>query len=602
MEFKVLLDGVERKGVITEDIEITYERNLKERGFFTKFSQDVEIVGDAYTYLIRLAELNPCTEVEIIVQGKCEGGMIWENLIEGVILLKDIKIDEYRCIITANIEPNGVTDIFLKFKDFEIDLNSSQDSLNGVVALTSPRRELHNFFELDGTLIGVTAGDYSKGFPIFDSLDYILKYITDGRLTLASDFLSTGVSEGELQIDFASTPILNEVVEIHFSDFLGNTLIAKVTSDGVTANFADYMRRAISFCQNLTNNDSPSVGVLRADATTGGGGSITFNVFSGENKIEIIDITTTGATVITSTIVTDYVRNANNLYITNGKYLTNVTAEPFIMTFDDLFGIIATAYDLTYAIENVAGNYFLRIEPIEYFFVNAVTLTLDEVPHVESEFLPDRIQSSVSVGRAASDGYSVSQAWPFQTLNCGGTIEFLFDSDLRYLGLEITDHLDGTGLVDYTDDLFLIKGKGLGGAFDEPEKYKFSQWFFLPPGFLDQYYYNLGLNNVNRLQDVVFFSPDKIDTSAVTKTSAYNVAGVLSQSSTPKVGYYIGDHLQFIKKKAFEYPIGFTDFEAMNARSIIRFNSNGGFYENGYILSLKYTAKTANAEIEVLIQ
>lgn len=595
MYFKLFLDEEEYTGMITDELEKEFERSLKERGFLTKYSRDVEFVFDAYDYLVGLLQTSPCASVDVLIQARGHAGALWSDFLEGVILVRDMTIDEQRCKVRVTIKDTSVFGIFFEMKDFEVSLEETE-SLNGTVSLTPPLTEIHNFFSTAGVLIIATTSDYAQGYPILDTLDFICQYITDGRLTVASDFMAN-LNGHWLQhrLSFVTTPVVGETVVVTVEDFRGNTGIATVVSDGNTTNFANEMRAAII----LASNRDGTSGVNRIITAFPGGGVIHLNMYCNEN-IPTFTVTTTGATTINQSVQESYTRNFSDYYISDGYRLTDRNGapgiDPFQISFDTIWEILNKSRDMSYSIEKVGSDYELRIEPIEYFFDNDTTLTITGARDVETKPIEERYRSSIMLGKEAH--YTSSR---FETLNCGGGLNLILGKSIRYLTSEIIDQINGA--VDYEGDLFIIKCYGdTGPGYDSPVQFV-SQSIADPatPGTVtDSYLYNIGMDRANILQDFTFFAPDRIRTNANQYVMTYN-AGPQPLIITAKSDPYIGTALQFIQRCSFEHPIKFSDFQALNSRSVISFNTKGGAYRDGHIESLKYNVSTQMAKIKLLV-
>lgn len=134
-----------------EDIDIEFDRDIKEKGFTTKYAQKLTVFGALYEYLYGLG---PCENVEVLVERYCGG--TWSVLAQGFVLVKDIEFNLSRCTASISIEDNSIYAIFQEAKDRDVLIPEDELSV------------MQNFADLSGTLLAQTDGtDYAKGISVF---------------------------------------------------------------------------------------------------------------------------------------------------------------------------------------------------------------------------------------------------------------------------------------------------------------------------------------------------------------------------------------------------------------------------------------------------
>lgn len=583
--YRVYLDGT----LMPKSIDLSQFANQIERGLLTKtsvrkFSGDVRFVEDGAAYIQSLLDVSPCGEVDVLIEGRCEGTAEWRTVATGVVILKDVVIED-NCSISATIDPNNFLDVFTRFSGKKVDMDATR-TINGVVVLPSIRKPLRNFFDSDGTLLTNTNGvDYAYGYDIGQSFQHIIKYITDGNLDFVSDFFSTAEVQKSYNIEFATTPVSGEVITFIYTDEFNNTHTLNVTSNGNAVTFIGRVRAA--FYTAGGNYDFPYV-----DGNTSLG-LVEFTVAAYASRPELVSVTSSGATVITVTENSDYVDGHKAEYITDGNHLSNKIDKTFYMSFDALFNIMNTAYDLGIAFEYTAGQWYLRIEPKEYFFNNSVTLDLGSISGATIKYDTDRIFQTLAL---------YNQYFPFKNFDsCIGALLRQQDDKVHYFLPDIVAQIDGTD--DFEDDIFFIKGKNLGGAYDEPVKYEGTTVANLAGlVFTTEYFYNWAWVNAEVLLKYhVFFLPDAVYVGSSFFTYNINLAGGESSSSTAKPYPYLGNEQQFIKMIEFTKDIGFNDYIDFNEYSIVQFSYKGISYE-GYVLNLDRALETGTTEINLLIK
>lgn len=605
MIYRITLDDTEFQDVHLDNLELKMER-VDFRGFFTTFSQEIEFTGDAYDYIISLASENPCASIIVEIDVSCDG-QNFDRIAEGILSCKQLIIDQIRCVVRAGVDDNDIDAIFDKYKSKEISL-ALTSSLKNSYALTSPKRPIRSFFDETGTPLPQTNGvDYAYGYRVSDVFDYLAKYITDGQMSLRSDFLTAAGDETtQNTFTFNQTPAVGETVTLTVEDEQNNTFIFSVTSDGNTTNF---FTRFTWIVINVISSKFPTSVVRQVWATAGASRIVTFeaNAFTPS-----MNITTSGATVITHTVNTTYAANARNLYISDGYRLTNRDSDPsvdrFLMSFDKLMEIMNHFYDLAYTIEKDGSDYYLRIEPMEYFLTTSTTLNTAAGEKMELKMIEDRISAAISVGRNLNDVFR-GHAFYFTNLSCGGAIDAQTGEDIRIDTDEIIDQI--TGIADHESDIFLIKCKGLGGSYDEPYRYGYetSNGFLTTQVF---YEYNYELNYEFRtLLNKLFFLPDSVDLSQnaadefdvpSTYTAGFDVAGVqLPTVQTPKSGLntHIGYPKHFLNTIDTVIELSISDYLSLDANSLISFQHRG-VTRQGYIIDLSYQVGKGTADITLL--
>lgn len=558
--FRIYFDTVEQdistvRGL--DEMEVNFERGKTSKGFFVKYVQKLRFYKTTYDYIWeQFLETGGCGSIDVVIEYRCNENGEFETLIEGAILLSNVEFDEKLCEALADIEDNSVNQLFMDYADRNIDLEAGS-TMNGN-SLASIRTELQNFFTTSGSAITQTLPAY--GFTFYNAFDHILNYITDGRLRLASDFFSTLAQNKIVRVLMAGNPANGTSVTFYFTRFLTDSPVtAVVNSNGTATTFADrvvYALAALGY--NTTYNIA--------------GSNFSFDIEMNAVDDILDGITTSSASTFAVSDIQDYVQGGEAVYITNGHFLRyDVNAEKhFEISFNKLFEIADNLYDLSFAIEKTGSQYYLRIEPMEYFFDNAVTLTLNKVPGIKIKPDKDRTKSSVRIG---GDGVG----YYFENLSCGGQIDKKIDA----ITSQNTINGQVFGSNDEGDSLFVIEGKGLS-PIDEPKDYVRLEQGAMPVTTEVHIMNNVVMGGTALLAHHLFFLPDSVMVQSI-------------PVGTPK---------QFLYNADFEFPLRFSEFQSLTGFSQIAFNKYTGADTErlGYIDDLKYHVRRSMATFNLIVK
>lgn len=567
-EYKVFLDAVDyTSSVDIADLSIGYERDIVDKGFLTKYGNKVTFHGASYEYL---NSRGVCDNVSIEIQAKCLPTSSFETIIEGYIIIQDLEFYDWKCQTIASIEDNSVSATLFNARSRKISMEAGL-------------KYIRNFQYGDGTYVANTFNaDYAKGITVFNAFDRILNEISNGALRFKSDFFSTkrtsyrdvvnmsGLSNG----DITTITIEDTYRNIYNIEFNYDTAV----SDNINANGLGTTVATVAD----TNEILVWVQVL-------GPASFRLTVDFLPKHMYITNVVTSGAGSVSLTHPSVLLEGMGQLYITNGNKLSNVGDKQFFLTFQQLYDIVNKLFDLSYQFVEIAGQWYVQVEPVTYFLNNAVTLNVGEINETTRSFFADRVAGGIILGQIS--GYT--STYLFNTLTCNDFIDRALDDSVRIDNIE--SQIDGT--VDYGNDLFLFQGLLLGSAWDEP--YIPRAGVDTPIGDSTQYYYNLFAQQPeNLLLYHLPFLPDAVSQNVVNKT-------IYTDGITPTVTVITSDHIgtgpKYIENEKFIYPISFSEFQNLNGLSLIEYSVKGET-KYGYIETMEHRVETGTTEINLLVQ
>ena len=168
-----------------EEIETTIKRDYQYNAVLANQDTEVDFSGDAYDYLYtKLKTEGFCTRVkfEILISSD---GLTFRTLLRGNLFLSDIQFNERTCIATCKIEDNSYYAMINNNKALVTSLDSGS-SKNGV-SITPPVIYEVGFQNILSLAIAQTVNCYR----VYDAFEYLIKFMSDGRLQFASDYLQT---------------------------------------------------------------------------------------------------------------------------------------------------------------------------------------------------------------------------------------------------------------------------------------------------------------------------------------------------------------------------------------------------------------------------
>jgi hypothetical protein len=168
-----------------DEIETTIKRDFQYNAVLA--NQDVEVIfsGEGYNYLYNKLQTDGfCTRVKFEVRISSDE-LTFRTLLRGNLFLSDMQFNERTCMATCKIEDNSFYAMINNNKALVTSLDSGS-SKNGV-SITPPVIYEVGFQNILSLAIARTVNCYR----VYDAFEYLISFMSDGRLQFASDYLQT---------------------------------------------------------------------------------------------------------------------------------------------------------------------------------------------------------------------------------------------------------------------------------------------------------------------------------------------------------------------------------------------------------------------------
>ena len=179
-----------------EEIETTIKRDFQYNSVLANQDTEVDFSGEAYNYLYtKLKTEGFCTRVKFEIRISSDD-LTFRTLLRGNLFVSDIQFNERTCIATCKIEDNSYYAMINNNKSLATTLDSGL-SKNGVAITVPPVYQV----DFQNILTLAIARADVKCYRVYDAFEYLIKFMSDGRLQFASDYLQTtsftSIDEGD---------------------------------------------------------------------------------------------------------------------------------------------------------------------------------------------------------------------------------------------------------------------------------------------------------------------------------------------------------------------------------------------------------------------
>jgi hypothetical protein len=169
------------------DIEITIERDAEIRGLLVKFTSELGFIGSGYDALITKRDEGILTITDVLIQYQDSG--VWKDLFEGIIFTADMSYNLTKKIATATVEDNSFTARINNNKNIDASFDVGKSKNGETITAVTPVDI--DFFDPVDNLATYFYPDI-KCYKVFDCLEFIIAFMTDGNVGFESDFFDTG--------------------------------------------------------------------------------------------------------------------------------------------------------------------------------------------------------------------------------------------------------------------------------------------------------------------------------------------------------------------------------------------------------------------------
>lgn len=168
-----------------DEIETSIKRDYQYNSVLANQDTEVDFSGEAYDYLYtKLRTDGFCTKVKFEIRYSIDG-LIYQTLMRGNLFLSDIEFNERTCTATVKIEDNSYYAMINNNKSLTTALNSGK-SKNGVNIATPP------IYYVDfQNILTLTIARNVSCYRVYDAFEYLINFMSDGKLQFKSDYLQT---------------------------------------------------------------------------------------------------------------------------------------------------------------------------------------------------------------------------------------------------------------------------------------------------------------------------------------------------------------------------------------------------------------------------
>lgn len=182
-----LLDNIEftsPKG--WDEIETSIKRDFQYNSVLANQDTEVDFTGDAYEYLHNKLQTDGfCTRIRFEIRNSIDG-ITYNTLLRGNLFLSDVQFNERTCTATVKIEDNSFYAMINNNKSLSTALISGR-SKNGVSIPVPPVYQVD--FQ-DIVTLAIAQANVNC-YRVYDAFEYLIRFMSDGRLQFASDYLQT---------------------------------------------------------------------------------------------------------------------------------------------------------------------------------------------------------------------------------------------------------------------------------------------------------------------------------------------------------------------------------------------------------------------------
>lgn len=178
-----------------EEIETTIKRDFEYNSVLANQDTEVDFTGEGYNYLYtKLKTEGFCTRVKFEIRISSDD-LTFRTLLKGNLFLSDMQFNERTCTASCKIEDNSYYAMINNNKKLATALDSGL-SKNGVTIIPP------NVYEVDfQDILNLTISRTVNCYRVYEAFEYLIKFMSDGRLQFASDYLQTtsfnSLDEGE---------------------------------------------------------------------------------------------------------------------------------------------------------------------------------------------------------------------------------------------------------------------------------------------------------------------------------------------------------------------------------------------------------------------
>lgn len=386
------------------EIKIRYERDERINGLFIKYSTVIEWTGTGYDALVTAKAVGLCDTVDILIESRCSRFSAFATETEGVVIIRDVVFDVTNCTASAPIEQNDGNAIFMSNIGTDYDIG-----LSGTLATTQWEAVTGSFASFPG-INNCNAAAPINGFflkKVFWAFDQLIDQASNGKLALVSDLFSDTYTEQIIRIEFTTIPANTETAVLTLTDMFGHTHIYSCQSNGVAATFFVDWERTLTLSNKAVPSRREAEIALVARSTVGPVERFDCTIYF---PVTIVSFTfgTGTATAVTQQayayglnelrIVNSMQRVGSNFSTNTGGAWAQMKAGLSVFNFLEFFAACSSFANLGMAFEESGGNWFVRIEEVDFFYTSTPLITIRDIKNITNEIIDKNLPNEVLIG------------------------------------------------------------------------------------------------------------------------------------------------------------------------------------------------------------
>ena len=381
--------------------KIKFKRSDKYDSLFVQYVNDLYFHGDGYAILTGLIDtVGVCAVVDLYIKYRCNFNANYDDFFIGRINLNDVELDDEKCTIKCNIEDSSYADLFLNRIENVVPL-TSEYTITGFAPISLATKVI-------GINSTYTANTYipRNAYTVYDTLEFFVKFLTDNKMSFASDFFGTTTSGRVAQvITFAASELVpasakNIFITIENIHGIQSTKTIPLSTVNAALSLASVITNMLKV-STFTNGDGSYKAFTTKDFTTyedaATNGTTNVTLYS-DLPIKIISVTGINCSITNATPDLP-AKGKKSLCIAHGYFLRNATVpDGANLSFSDLYTDLSRLFNLAFSIGIESNQLTLRVEPLDYFLEDDYNVYLTNVMNLKRSS-EDRFSNvNISVG------------------------------------------------------------------------------------------------------------------------------------------------------------------------------------------------------------
>lgn len=165
-----------------EGFSTQFKRDYDKRIISVQYTNRITFSGAAYTYIQGVQEADGyCAEIDLRIEEQCGNGA-WSVMARGKVIMADCEWNETKCTVQCSVVDNGIGARVANNKKVPVSPLSNLSKNNVSITPVPP---------IDLTVFNTAGADISgtrRAFDWFLCMEQALAYITDGSVTITSDW------------------------------------------------------------------------------------------------------------------------------------------------------------------------------------------------------------------------------------------------------------------------------------------------------------------------------------------------------------------------------------------------------------------------------